>query len=163
MIKDILGVVPDLTKFADSSFESEQERQETNTRRLTIDTTSPFMLPHLIRPLSTLWSGFLWGVSIIWTLIIASVLINKVGIKAASAMIMSSDSIIMYILAATTTTYGTHIGFYFSSRKAEKINAKKVQAAIEIESEKAKVQILRSKQDLKEEKKQNRRDRRSKP
>ena len=159
MIPDPTKILDKAGAILDDNFESEEERQKTLTERLQIDNTSPFKLPHLIRPISTIFSGILWGLSIIWTLIIATILISKVGIKEASNMILSSDSIIMYVLGATTTTYATHIGFYFNSRKAEKINAKKAFAAIAIEKEKSKVAIAREELELKLERKEARQER----
>jgi hypothetical protein len=156
--------IKDVTKFADEAFESEEERQATLTERLRLDTTSPFKLPHLIRPMSTIFSAVIWGISIIWVLIIATVMINKIGIEAASTAIMSSDSIIMYILAATTTNYATHIGFYFSSRKVEKNTAKKASAAIEVEKIKLVASIKAGeraeKRDEREERREERREKR---
>jgi len=151
---DLNKGLEEVGKIMDDSFESGEERQKTLTRRLEIDNTSPFKLPHMIRPLSTAFSGAMWGISVIWTLVIASILISKVGVEEASSIILSPDSIIMYILAATTTTYGTHIGFYFNSRKAEKNNAKKAQTAIELEK-------MREKAEIKEDKKMNREERRA--
>ncbi len=151
IVDGVTDITDDVTKIVDP-----------RTERLRIDTTSPFKLPHLIRPISTMYSGVIWGISIIWALIIASVLISKVGIEAASSQIMSSDSIIMYILAATTANYGTHIGFYFRSRGNEKINAKKAYAAIEIERHKAKVAIKREEMDLYIDKKEARQERKNK-
>ncbi len=119
----------------DKNTESKQDR------RHRIDLTSPFKLPHLIRPISTLYTGIIWGASIIWALAIATTLIVTDGMKEASSAILAPDSIIMYVLGATTTMYGTHIGFYFNSRKNEKINANKARAAIEIEEIKLKQQI----------------------
>ena len=117
---------------ADALFTSDDEVNEQLTERLRIDLTSPYKLPHLIRPMSTIYSGIIWGISIIWALIISSVMINKIGLEAATKALLDPSSLMMYVLAATTANYGTHIGFYFQSRKNEKIAFKNADANIEI-------------------------------
>lgn len=146
---DPLEAIDTIGKNIDRLTESEQDRQATLTERHKLDMTSPFKLPHFIRPISTLYSGLIWGVSIIWVLSMANDLIKQVGIKEASVMIMSPDSIIMYILGATTSMYLTHVGFYFNSRRNEKVNAKKVEAAIKIEAIKARSTAEQTKATLK--------------
>jgi hypothetical protein len=153
--------IDEVTDVVDKSFESEQERQEMLTERQRIDSTSPFRLPHLIRPISTMFSGLIWGVSIIWALIIASIKISELGIEQASSVILASDSIVMYVLAATSTTYGTHIGFYFESRKKEKITAKKASVALDIERMKVKEEIKLNRKEERQNRKSRRRQERN--
>lgn len=141
MIDNIIKVIPDVTKAIDSGVESEEERQATLTERLKIDTTSPFMLAHVVRPIITL-----------------TLLAIQICIIVAMFLGITIPEHVVYEVGGLLFSA---IGFYFNSRKAEKINAKKVQAAIEIETQKAKVEIIRSKQALKQEKKQARKDRRN--
>ena len=102
---------------ADKLTESGEERQATLTDRQRIDSTSPFKLPHLIRPVIALVA-----------------LLLQIGIFVASVMeIPLSEHIIYEIGALNAAT----IGFYFNSRRNEKINAKKTAAAIKIEKIKA--------------------------
>ena len=140
MIPDINAtkIISDVTESIDKATANQQ------SERLKIDTTSPFKLPHLIRPISLIFSGIIWGISILWTLVLATILIMKVGIEQASDLMLSSDSIIMYILAAATTNYGTQSGFYFDSRKKEKISLKNANAAIKIKRLETKAEIKRN-------------------
>ena len=136
---DIDEAIKSVTKLVDGSIESEQERQITLTERLRIDNTSPFKLPHLIRPIAFIWAMALQ--------------------TALSITALFQDGDLLVILGSNSAILMTMVGFYFSSRKAEKINAKKVFAAIEIEKEKAKVEIKKDEAILSENKKQARIDR----
>mgnify|MGYP003668624181 CR=1 FL=1 len=81
-----------------------------------IDTTSKFMLPHLIRPLSfliTLGNEVILG----W----ASIFITG-GIDDNAALIAA--------IASNTGILGTQVAYYYKSRKEEKITAKTAQANI---------------------------------
>ena len=148
-IIDPTKIVDKVTDLIDDSFESREEAEQMRTRRLEIDTTSPFKLPHLIRPIS-----FIWTLSLETILIIASIILSFLEAEINSNV----SNVVMASLASNTTILTAQVGFYFNARKAEKINAKKSFAAIEIEREKAKVAISKEKMLLIEEKKQNRRD-----
>ena len=137
---DIDKAIDSVTKVIDGNIESEQERQTTLTERLAIDNTSSFMLPHIIRPIA-----FIWAMAL------------QTGLSITS-LVQGGDLTI--ILGTNTGILMAIVGFYFSSRKAEKINAKKVFAAIEIEKEKAKVEIKRDEAVIANDKKQARIDRR---
>lgn len=103
---------------ADKLTESDAERQATLTERLKIDSTSPFKLPQLIRPILALWSAVTYTGAQIYCLYAGLV---------SGLEVMSANGAIMLGI----------IGFYFNSRKNEKVNAKKVDAAIKIEKIKA--------------------------
>ena len=134
---DINKGIEDVTKVVDESFESEDERQKELTRRLQLDMTSPYKLPQLIRPISFIWAMGLQTILSIITLILA---FRVTPIDSTS---------ILAVTGSNTAILTTMIGFYFSSRRAEKINAKKVEAAIDINREKAKVEIIRDRDKLK--------------
>jgi hypothetical protein len=168
-LDNILKSVDKAVAFADKSFESEQEAQKVSTDRLSLDLTSPYKLPHFIRPILALGTFFMWATSIIWTLIIATVQVNPIE---ASLQLLSPDSIILYILGSTTTTFGTTIGFYFHSRRKEKVQAKKdlaevqmneakLKAAIALEKIKAELALKQAEAEIKETRKDNRRARRN--
>ena len=148
---DIDKTIDTIAKVVDGNIESEQERQATLTERLRIDNTSIFKLPHLIRPIS-----FIWAMGNETILTWATIFV-VFFVKDADA---NSINTLLAALAANTTVLATIVGFYFNSRKAEKINAKRVFAAIEIEKEKAKVEIKKDEAILAEDKKQARIDRR---
>lgn len=109
---------------ADKLTESGEERQATLTERQRIDSTSPFKLPHLVRPIIALIA-----------------LLLQVGVfVAAICGVILPEHIVYEIGALNTAT----IGFYFNSRRNEKINAKKTAAAIKIEKIKARKERKRN-------------------
>jgi len=109
---------------ADKLTESGEERQATLTERQRIDSTSPFKLPHLVRPIIALIA-----------------LLLQVGVfVAAICGVILPEHIVYEIGALNTAT----ICFYFNSRRNEKINAKKTAAAIKIEKIKARKERKRN-------------------
>lgn len=137
---DLNEGLKDVTKLIDETFESSEERQTILTDRQRIDMTSRFLLPQIIRPIIAL------SLLIMQILVMVAIFM---GVEVPTDIIIEVGSL-----------NAVAIGFYFNSRKAEKVNAKRVEAAIKIQSEKAKVEIIRSKQELKELKKEKRRERR---
>ena len=137
---DLNEGLKDVTKVIDSSFESEGERQATLTERLKIDTTSPFMLAHIVRPIITLT---------LLAIQIAIIVAMFLGVVIPEHVVYEVGGLLF-----------SAIGFYFNSRKAEKINAKKVQAAIEIQKDKARIELIKDRQQIKEDKKLSRKERR---
>ena len=126
-IGNVSKLIDSIGSNADKLTESGEERQATLTERLKIDATSPFKLPQLIRPIIALVA-----------------LLLQIGIFVASVMeIPLSEHIIYEIGALNAAT----IGFYFNSRRNEKINAKKTAAAIKIEKIKARRDVKRNKRD----------------
>lgn len=138
---DVIKIADKAMDFADDSFESAEERQKTLTRRLEIDNTSPFMLPHLIRPIIAIWSMVTYTGLAIWAMI-------------------KGDMDVMVVLGTSAGILMTVIGFYFNSRKVEKVNAKKAMVAIEIERMRDKVEIKELKRAHRDTRKQRKRDRR---
>lgn len=117
----------------DNNIESSEERQAMLTERLKIDSTSPFKLPQLVRPILAIWSASTFTLSQIYCLYKGLV---------GGVEVMSANSAIMLGV----------IGFYFNSRRNEKMNAKKTEAAIKIEE-------IRVKADIKKERRAARRNR----
>ena len=146
---DILGTdklfktVDNITDTLGENIESEQERQATLTERLKIDTTSPFKLPHLIRPISFIWA---MGLQTILSLMVIVLAFNSTP---------TDTTAILAIVGSNGTILVSMVGFYFSSRKQEKINLEKVRATVKIEEMKVANQLT-------EEKKDNRAERREK-
>lgn len=139
-------MIPDITKnldralnFADDSFESGAERQATLTERLKIDMASDNQLAKMIRPIIALTLLFLEVV------IVVSVIFG-----------VNVPEHIVYELGAML---GASIGFYFNSRKAEKIAEKKANAYVKVEAFKAKAAIEKEKILLKEEVRDNKEER----
>ena len=127
-VSDVRGLTEHLT-----------ENQASSRHQTDMDSDSK--LSKAVRPISTFYSGVIWGISVIWTLKIADNLISTVGIEEASSLILSPDSIVMYVLAATTTTYGTHIGFYFNSKRKERVELINAKAAVELEELRTRAEI----------------------
>lgn len=95
----------------DDNVFSEQERQTMLTERQKIDMTSPFMLPQLIRPILALWGAATYS--------------------AAQAYCLYKGLVTgLEVMTANGALVVTIIGFYFNSRKMEKMNAKKYEADI---------------------------------
>lgn len=112
---DPTEIVNDVTGVARKALDNQQ------TERLKIDTASPFILPHLIRPIIALI------VILLQVLLFVAVFL---GVEVP-------DDLIYEVGALNMAT----IGFYFNSRRNEKINAKKTEAAIVIEKIRAKADI----------------------
>jgi len=133
---DVDKIINSVGSQVDNNTESSEERQATLTERLKIDATSPFKLPQLIRPILALWSALTFTTAQIYCLYAGLV---------GGVEVMSANSAIMLGI----------IGFYFNSRRNEKINAKKTEAAIKIEE-------IRVKAEVKKDRKEARRARRNK-
>ena len=127
MIKDVTDTVDKALDFADDSFESGAERQATLTERLRIDMASDNPLAKMIRPIITL-----------------TLLALEIIVVVATLYDVEVPDHIVYELGAML---GAAIGFYFNSRRNEKITAKKAEAAIEIERIKAKQEIKQIKKE----------------
>ena len=139
----LFSTVDNITDTVGNNIESEQERQATLTERLRIDTTSPFKLPHLIRPISFIWA---MGLQTLLSVIVVVMAFNQNPTDTTS---------ILAVVGSNGAILTSMVGFYFSSRKQEKINLEKVKAAVKIEEMKTGAAI-------KEEKKDNRAERREK-
>ena len=132
---DVNELVEDVTGSLDQITENQQ------TKRQQIDATSQFMLPHLIRPIISL-------VVLFMQILIFVAVFFKVEVP---------DDLIYEVGALNMAT----IGFYFNSRRNEKINAKKTEAAIKIEAIRAKAEIKEERRDNRQGRRQERRDERN--
>ena len=103
------------------NIETGKDRQRTLTERQKIDMTSRYILPQIIRPIIAL----------------AALLMQIALLVAAYLNIEMPETIIWEVGALNAAT----IGFYFNSRKNEKINAKKTEAAIKIEEIRTKAAV----------------------
>lgn len=132
----------DPTKIADKAVDaiteniySEAKSQAERTQRLRIDMQSDNPMAKIIRPVVTLMTGLVWSFSIVYSFFGGEV--HSEAIYSASAVFTSC------------------VAFYFHSRRQEKINAKKSDAAIKIEA-------MKTRHELIEEKRDNRAERRAK-
>ena len=103
-------------------------REQVRTDRLNIDNTSPFKLPHLIRP-----------IAFIWAMVLQTVLSVVVLWKYPDQLLI--------VFGSNTAILTSIIGFYFNSRKQEKITAKKASEAIQIEKDKTKQETIKDRRE----------------
>jgi hypothetical protein len=147
-------MVKDVLKGADNLTTTREEYTQQSTDRLLVDTTSPFKLPHLIRPILGIWVTALYSAIIIYGLI--------------SGLLSFKDA-----LEATAILVGGVFIFYFGSRGFEKVTELRGKTQVKIAQENAKVEAkkteadikiteLNTKAEIKRQKKIDRQDRRSK-
>lgn len=118
------------------NIETGKDRQKILTERQKIDLTSRYLLPQIIRPIIALVALLLQigvFVSAVFGVILPEHIVYEVGVLNAAT-----------------------IGFYFNSRRNEKINAKKVEAAIHIEKIKADIEIKKEKEQIRESRREKR-------
>tara|TARA_R110000851_G_C12670496_1_gene522547 strand:+ start:21 stop:482 length:462 start_codon:yes stop_codon:yes gene_type:complete len=144
-VNKLLGTV---TKSIDDNVESSEERQKTLTERQRIDLTSAFKLPHLIRP-----------IAFIWAMGLQTILAIMVVVMAFKSDPVDTNSILL-VVGSNAAVLTTIVGFYFQSRKSEKIEFQKMQTAIKIKEIEATTEATKEKFNIKEAKKDNRARRR---
>ena len=132
------------TDAIDDNIESSQERQKTLTDRLEIDTTSPFKLPHLIRPIA-----FIWAMGMFTLLSVLGLILTYLKPEYDTLAIGT-------VMASITTILTAIVGFYFQSRKHEKISFERNKTALRIEEIKTKAEIKESRKDRRQERRQER-------
>jgi len=138
-----VGLFNKITKVAnvaDEYVETGQERQATLTSRHLADMQSDNWLAKAIRPLSLLL--------LLSTVVLMSIL-SSFGYEA--------DPI---IFGELSVLLGSAFGFYFDSRKREKIASQKAKAAIEIQKMKTKQEIKKERKMLRQDRRRKRRERR---
>ncbi|MCK5614155.1 hypothetical protein KAR91_70475 [Candidatus Pacearchaeota archaeon] len=129
---DPLKAADKIIDAVDDNVYSEQESQIERTERLRIDMQSDNPMAKIIRPVVTLMTGLVWSFAIVFSFFKQA---PPEAIYSASAVFTSC------------------VAFYFHSRRQEKIAAKKTDAAIKIEA-------LKTKHELKQDKKDSRAERR---
>ncbi|MDB4302989.1 hypothetical protein N9936_01285 [bacterium] len=121
--------------FLDDSTESAEERQKTLSDRHANDMQSDNWLSKSIRPLALL---ILLGLQIV------IVALSAFGFHVDMAIVVQHGTLLM-----------TAFGFYFSSRKAEKIAAQKAKSEINIKELEAKTAFKQSRRDRRRNKNSN--------
>ncbi len=132
---DPLKAADKLIEAVDDNVYSEQESQEERTERLRIDMQSDNPMPKIIRPVVTLI------VTLVWSFVMVFSFWNTTSVD---------------VVVAVTATLNICIGFYFHSRRQEKIAAKKTDAAIKIEALKTKHELREERRDSRAERKEER-------
>ncbi len=135
MIVDPLKAADKIIDAIDDNVYSEQESQQERTERLRIDMQSDNPMAKIIRPVVTLLSGAVWAFAMIFS------------------FFKTAPSEVVYSASAVFTMC---IGFYFHSRRQEKIAAKKTDAAIKIEAMKTKHELREDKRDGRQERREER-------
>lgn len=125
-------IINKVTSIVDDNVYSEQESQSERTERYRIAINSDSWFPKIARPF----------VTIVVTLVWAYVMINPFDKEIADTVVYSS-----------TGAFSIVSGFYFHSRRVEKINAKKSDAAIKIERMKTRHELREEKRDARAERK----------
>lgn len=152
-IKDLTSLLDSGGNIADKMTTTDHEVAQELTKRLSIDLTSPFKLPHLIRPISFIWA--MANETILTTATIFVVFF----VKDADS---NSVNTLMVALAANTTILTTIVGFFFQSRKNEKIAFNNSAATVKLEEMKLKHEIeqevLKDKHEEKASRRANRRN-----
>ncbi len=153
-IPDPLQTAEKAMALIDDSFESREEAEGTRTERLKIDITSPYKLPHLIRPYAFIWA--IVNETILTWATIALVFFGTTVDPQASVALMAA-------LAANTAILTAIVGFYFNSRKMEKNLAKQMAGQLAVTQLKAKtavkIEAIKAKADIANENADSRLDR----
>ena len=108
----------------DKVHESGEERQSALTERLRIDMSSDNKLSKSIRPISLIW---LLSLYTLLAGLIAGLMYADITVEP-----------LLWFSGEVTVLLGTVLGFYFNSKKAERIQEKRALATIKIEEEKIK-------------------------
>ena len=136
-MKDLIGSVFKAADVLDKTTESAQERQATLTERQRIDMSSDNWLSKSIRPLSLL------------------ILLSVVCIMAlASTFGYSADPV---LFGEIVLLLGSAFGFYFDSRKREKIAAQNAKANLQIEKLKVRAKTKQARKEIRAERRAARR------
>ena len=133
-MKDLIGNIFKAVNVADEFHESAEERQATLSARHDTDMTSDSWLSKSIRPLVLL---------VLMVLQVLIVILSASGFTVDPAIILQHGVLL-----------SGAFGFYFNSRKAEKVAAQNAKANIDLEK-------IKSKHNQKLERKQARQDRRN--
>lgn len=146
-IPDINEGIKDVGKIVDDVVSTGEERDQQLTDRLKTDMTSRYWLPQNIRPIIAL-----------------VLLLMQVGLILLLLTDVSIDPEAWYTVGALNASA---IGFYFNSRKQEKIQmtrmkseVTKAEAAIKIEEIRAKAEVKEDRREARVERRNARRERR---
>ena len=134
---DVLKAADKILDAVDDNVYSEQESQQERTERLRIDMQSDNPIAKIIRPVITLMTGLVWSFAMVFS------------------FFRTAPPEVIYSISAVFTMC---IGFYFHSRRQEKIAAKKTDAAIKIEAMKTKHELREDKRDSRQQRREERKD-----
>lgn len=129
---DPLEAADKIINAVDDNVYSEQESQGERTERLRIALNSDSWLPKVARPFITILVALVW----------AYVMVNPFDKEIADVVVYNVNGAFFVV-----------IGFYFHSRRAEKIASKKTDAAIKIEQLKTRHELREERRDARAERK----------
>ena len=132
---DPLKIIDKATEVLDDNVYSEQESQQERTERLRIDMQSDNPIAKIIRPVVTLIVSLVWSFAMVFS------------------FFRTAPAEVIYSISAVFTMC---IGFYFHSRRQEKIAANKTNAAIKLEAIKTKHELREDKRDSRQERREER-------
>ena len=136
-MKDLTKIIETSVDKADQLIETGQDRQQTLSDRHKADMNSDNWLSKSIRPLSLL---ILLGLEIVLVILSAFGKTVDVAITTQVGVLLTSA-----------------FGFYFSSRKAEKVAAQNAKANLQVEKLKTRHQLRRERKEARHERKMERR------
>ena len=146
---DVNKIVGDVTKSIDDNVFSAEEQAASRTERHSIDTTSPFKLPHLIRPISLIWTLSLLTITDLLAIVLAfkytedpTIIVTGISVSVAGMVTMI-------------------LKYYFQGRSNEKIEAKKARVEAQKVEAAIKIEAIRTRAEIKQEKKAARKERRN--
>lgn len=126
--------------------ETEKDRQATLTGRLQIDMNSDSWFAKSIRPLVTILTGAVWSFVTIY-----------ITFLLADPTLTLDWTLIATYYGSVTATFGTCIGFYFKSRRDEKIASRNADAHIKKMEAETRLEEMKTKSTIKKNRRQGRR------
>ena len=143
---DIGDMIEGVGKVVDDNTESAEERQSQLTRRHEADMASDNWLSKSIRPMTLIYLMTLETI-----IILADFYLRYTGNEGVSEWIIGQVGTLLF----------TAFGFYFNSKKAERVMEKKVAGAQKIEEMKIKAEREKSRRDFRLEKKEIRKNKKN--
>lgn len=119
-----IEIIDKATDVLDDNIQSQQEIENERTERLELDMASDNQLSKMIRPIITIYSGLIWGV----------VNLLAIWFEVNDGLLWSVGGV-----------FSACIGFYFNSKRQERITEKKNAAAIKLEMMKTRADIRQEK------------------
>ncbi len=151
MIKNLISSVTGVSKEANNFIETSEERQKTLDGRHVRDMTSDNWFSKSVRPIVTIWTGLIWGV----TTLVMLLKFYKEGFASEDWTTVTA----FYGLVSTPFT--TCIAWYFESRKREKMAAQNAKANIIIEKTKLKEEAKKERRLNREQRREERKQRKN--
>jgi hypothetical protein len=138
-IVDPTKIINDVVETIDDNVYSRAEHEADLTSRLLIDQQSDNWLSKAIRPIITLWAMAIN--SVIW-----------------AGLLFTPNTVDDTVVITAGGVLTSAIGFYFYSKRSERITAKKMAASIQIEKIRAKSDVRQARKDARLRRRQERKE-----